>query len=96
MLTVGCRSSSKEWQLKRKQREGPVKTVYGTLPKLRHIVLRRDNYTCQECGKINGTVHHKVPRKDGGQDSMDNLVTVCNGGCHKKAELLLLIPYIPM
>jgi hypothetical protein len=31
-------------------------------------------------------VHHIKPRKEGGEDVMDNLVTVCHGSCHKKIE----------
>lgn len=78
----------RKWQQKKQQREGPLKTIYGTWAKIRQIVFERDNYTCQECGKTNGrlAVHHIIPRKDGGQDSMDNLVTVCDGVCHKKIE----------
>jgi HNH endonuclease len=50
--------------------------------------IERDDYRCQICGRTNGKldVHHIIPRRDGGQDSMDNLITVCNGICHKKLE----------
>jgi hypothetical protein len=45
------------------------------------LVTKRDNYTCQVGGKTTGrlAVHHIIPRKDGGQDSIDNPVTVCDG-----------------
>jgi 5-methylcytosine-specific restriction endonuclease McrA len=79
---------TREWQQKEQQREGPLKTNYDTWPKIRGRVYERDNYTCQVCGKTDGRLaaHHIIPRRDGGQDSMDNLITVCDGVCHKKIE----------
>jgi 5-methylcytosine-specific restriction endonuclease McrA len=77
-----------EWQLNEQQLDGPLKTIYDTWEKIRGRVYERDNYTCQVCGKTNGRLaaHHIIPRRDGGQDSMDNLITVCDGVCHKKIE----------
>jgi 5-methylcytosine-specific restriction protein A len=62
-------------------------------------ILRRDNYTCQECGEFhaeyneNGIpmptsdgrleIHHIVAVRDGGDDSPQNLVTLCKV-CHQK------------
>lgn len=42
-------------------------------------VLRRDNYTCQYCGRNTGflTIDHIVPRRLGGQHSWKNLVAAC-------------------
>lgn len=78
--------STREWPLKNQQRDLPLKT-YGTWPKIKEMTHERDVYRCQVCGKTNGKldVHHIIPRRDGGQDSMDNLITVCDG-CHKKIE----------
>ena len=61
-------------------------------------ILRRDNYTCQKCGKFHGVINEhgiKLPTTDGeleihhinqvqhgGGDSPDNLMTVCKK-CHK-------------
>jgi len=43
-------------------------------------VLKRDNNTCQKCGrKENLDVHHKIP----GIQDIDNLITLCRS-CHKK------------
>lgn len=55
---------------------------------VRQYVLKRDNYTCQCCGKhpaekngIKLHVHHKESRKTGG-NAPDNLITLCKA-CHK-------------
>ena len=47
--------------------------------------LNRNNYTCQCCKTKNGTLHahHIVYRSQGGADTLDNLITLCEE-CHKK------------
>ena len=47
--------------------------------------LNRDNYTCQCCKTKKGTLHahHIVYRINGGADTLDNLITLCEK-CHKK------------
>ena len=42
-------------------------------------VFRRDNYTCQYCGRqtTHLTIDHVIPRHRGGQHRWDNLVTAC-------------------
>ena len=60
-------------------------------------ILKRDNYTCQECG-IRGKkgirpileVHHKKSRKNNFDLALkkDNCITLCRG-CHKKTESYL-------
>ena len=42
-------------------------------------VFRRDNYTCQYCGRqaAHLTIDHIIPRHCGGQHRWDNLVTAC-------------------
>jgi hypothetical protein len=61
----------------------------------RFEVLKRDNFTCQYCGrnvrehKVVLVIDHVTPRKRGGSDSMDNLITACvdcNAG--KSASLM--------
>ena len=49
----------------------------------REHALVRDNYTCQCCGKKNCRVevHHIVFRRNGGSDSLENLITLCED-CH--------------
>ncbi|MCA9366903.1 HNH endonuclease [Candidatus Kaiserbacteria bacterium] len=65
--------------------------------KIRADVLKRDGFTCQECGYVGQekisykgkgnkramVVHHIVDRKDGGQDEPSNLLTMCMP-CHNK------------
>ena len=49
---------------------------------LRQQVLRRDDWRCQSCGTMsNLEVHHKQFRSHSGDDSEQNLITVCSD-CH--------------
>ena len=49
--------------------------------RLRYEVLRRDNYTCRYCGAFAPlailVVDHVTPRKHGGPDKLENLITAC-------------------
>jgi len=54
----------------------------------RKKVYRRDNYTCQNCGRKGGTrgdtelhVHHIVPKSKGGTHKLSNLKAMCSD-CH--------------
>ena len=50
--------------------------------KLRQQVLRRDGWRCQSCGSMsNLEVHHKEFRSRLGDDSEENLITLCTA-CH--------------
>ena len=45
---------------------------------LREQVLRRDSWKCQCCGtRSNLEVHHQEFRSRGGNDSEENLITLC-------------------
>jgi 5-methylcytosine-specific restriction endonuclease McrA len=50
--------------------------------RLRQQVLQRDGYRCQGCGTMtNLEIHHKVSRSQAGDDSEENLITLC-AECH--------------
>lgn len=46
---------------------------------IRNIVFKRDNYTCQYCGKRGGKleVDHIIPISKGGTNDIENLATSC-------------------
>jgi 5-methylcytosine-specific restriction endonuclease McrA len=49
-------------------------------------VLARDGWKCQACGSMQHLqVHHKQFRSHAGNDSEENLITLCND-CHKAAH----------
>ena len=49
---------------------------------LRQQVLRRDASRCQSCGAMsNLEVHHREFRSHSGNDSEENLITLCTA-CH--------------
>jgi 5-methylcytosine-specific restriction endonuclease McrA len=52
----------------------------------RREVFRRDNYTCQYCGRrdTNLTVDHVLPKHLGGEHRWDNVVAACPGCNHRK------------
>ncbi len=52
----------------------------------RREVFRRDNYTCQYCGKHTGelTIDHVIPRHLGGKHVWENVVTACPACNHRK------------
>jgi ATP-dependent DNA helicase RecQ len=50
--------------------------------RLREQVLQRDGWRCQSCGSmVNLEVHHQEFRSQGGDDSEENLITLCEA-CH--------------
>jgi 5-methylcytosine-specific restriction endonuclease McrA len=54
---------------------------------LRQQVLRRDGWRCQACGTMsNLEVHHKEFRSHSGDDSEENLITLCVD-CHEEMHL---------
>ncbi|GAB4543872.1 MAG: HNH endonuclease [Anaerolineales bacterium] len=52
----------------------------------RREIFRRDNYTCQYCGRrdVTLTVDHVLPRRLGGQQIWTNLVAACPSCNHRK------------
>ncbi len=69
---------------------GPDKRYGKSWNRLRFVIYKRDNYTCQICGcKVSpnyegdkkANCHHIVPLGRGGTNRFDNLITLCNR-CH--------------
>ncbi len=56
----------------------------------RREVFRRDNYTCQYCGKHEGnlTIDHVIPRSRGGGTNWENVVTACAPCNRRKGDRL--------
>jgi 5-methylcytosine-specific restriction endonuclease McrA len=53
---------------------------------LRQQVLRRDGWRCQWCGTMpNLEIHHKKFRSHSGDDSEENLITLCMA-CHNETH----------
>ena len=53
---------------------------------LRQQVLRRDGWRCQLCGAMsNLEVHHQQFRSNSGNDSEENLITLCVS-CHAETH----------
>ena len=57
---------------------------------LKRSFCRQFNYCCQACRKRFSadclSLHHIVPREEGGADEGDNLILLCHS-CHDKVEL---------
>ena len=53
---------------------------------VRNQVLRRDGWRCQSCGTMsNLEVHHREFRSHLGEDSEENLITLCTV-CHARVH----------
>jgi 5-methylcytosine-specific restriction endonuclease McrA len=52
----------------------------------RREVFRRDNYTCQYCGRrfTNLTIDHVIPKRLGGEHTWTNVVAACAACNHRK------------
>ena len=61
---------------------------FGVIPdKIVNEVLERDHHECQVCKSKNKLqVHHIIKQKNGGKNTMDNLVTLCSS-CHRHIEI---------
>jgi 5-methylcytosine-specific restriction endonuclease McrA len=64
----------------------PLRLDPASYERLRQEVLRRDGWRCQVCGTMsNLEIHHKEFRSHSGNDSEDNLITLCTA-CHQKTH----------
>lgn len=54
---------------------------------LRTEIIYRDTNQCQNCFRRSAflIVHHKIPRRKGGSDDPENLITLCKI-CHGRLE----------
>ncbi len=54
----------------------------------RREIFRRDNYTCQYCGKQGPplTIDHVIPKERGGPTTWTNVVTACPTCNHRKGN----------
>lgn len=67
---------------------GGISLKYGKEWKnIRKQIWKRDNFTCQKCGKKNVELiaHHIIPFEFSHDNNLDNLISVCRS-CHFKAE----------
>ena len=68
---------------------------YSNFLRLRFEILKRDNFTCQYCGrnvkddKIKLNVDHIIPKAKGGEDTYENLITSCQECNLGKDDVLL-------
>ena len=61
---------------------------------LQQQVLGRDGWRCQNCGsRSNLEVHHKEFRSQGGDDSEENLITLCVK-CHSNLHREAGMPFL--
>ena len=61
---------------------------------IRCLIYHRDNYQCQICGKKMDKnnilcVHHKIPFLDSFDNSLGNLILLCQS-CHRKEEVKII------
>jgi len=64
----------------------PLQLGLESYENLRQQVLRRDGWRCQSCGAMsNLEVHHKQFRSRSGNDSEQNLITLCST-CHAQTH----------
>jgi len=63
-------------------KRAPLRLEPDQYENLRYQVLRRDGWRCQACGTMsNLEVHHREFRSRSGDDSEQNLITLCCA-CH--------------
>jgi ATP-dependent DNA helicase RecQ len=65
-----------------RSKSSPLRLEPDQYDSLRSQVLRRDGWRCQSCGTMsNLEVHHRKFRSQSGDDSEQNLITLC-AACH--------------
>ena len=70
---------------KRERRRNYYRNIYlksDAWKRKRYVVLKRDNWKCQYCGKRATQVHHKRYARNIGKEPIQWLVSVCRA-CHE-------------
>lgn len=69
------------------KKKGQIRLRGKAYRELQKQVLERDNFTCQVCGcHTEAPCHHVIFRSQGGNDTLDNLITLCGplqNDCHR-------------
>jgi hypothetical protein len=74
------------------QKQVPVRLATRDYEELRERVRRRDGWRCQFCGSMsNLEVHHQQFRSHWGEDTEDNLITLCTN-CHSTCHRWRALP----
>lgn len=78
----------KAWE---KPATAAARTLNGaTRKRMKQAIIIRDEYTCQQCGKLvdlhESHLDHVVPITQGGDDSPENLQTLCIGCSKAKTQ----------
>ena len=64
-----------------------IRVPYTKVVLSRRNIMRRDNFTCQYCGRRSYlTVDHVLPKSRGGKDNWENLTTACEKCNVKKGD----------
>jgi 5-methylcytosine-specific restriction endonuclease McrA len=72
--------------MNRAPQKGRLRLDPTSYENLRQRVLGRDGWRCQSCGAMgNLEVHHQEFRSEMGDDSEENLITLCTV-CHARAH----------
>jgi len=67
----------------------PIRLEGEQYDELRLAILRRDGWRCQFCGAMtNLEVHHQRFRSHSGEDTEENLITLCQD-CHSSEHQVL-------
>jgi 5-methylcytosine-specific restriction endonuclease McrA len=68
------------------QKLRPIRLERKKYEKLRRAILKRDGWRCQLCGVMtNLEVHHQQFRSHSGEDTEENLITICQD-CHSRVH----------
>jgi 5-methylcytosine-specific restriction endonuclease McrA len=68
----------------------PIRLEQRDYQELRERVLRRDSWRCSFCGSMKSLeIHHQRFRSRSGEDTEENLITLC-ASCHSRMHSAFL------